>query len=280
VPPALPDEPRVRRELAGYRTLARQMDRMMGTVLGALERSGLADETLVVCTTDHGVDFPRMKCTLRDDGLEAFLMLRGPRTGPGSELRGGTVLEPMVTHLDVFPTLCDVCGIERPARLEGSSLLPFVRGEVDRLHDAIFGEVNYHAAYQPMRSVRTDRYKYIRRFYERSTPVKPNEAPNPTRDVLEEHGWAHRAEPREELYDLIHDPNEANNRIEDPDYAAVARELRERLEQWMRDKDDPLRHGHIELPEGGKTVIMEDPSNHGEMWEAERWNAALRAEGA
>ncbi len=80
----------------------------------------------------------------------------------------------MVTHLDVYPTICDLAGIEHPEWLEGRSLMPLVRGETLSLHDAVFSEMTYHAAYQPQRAVRTERWKYIRRFDDDARPVLAN----------------------------------------------------------------------------------------------------------
>ena len=63
----------------------------------------------------------------------------------------------MVSHLDLYPTICEMLNIEKPAWLEGKSLLPLVRGEVPEIHDELFAEVNYHAAYEPKRAARTQR---------------------------------------------------------------------------------------------------------------------------
>lgn len=272
-PACLPDDPRIRREFAGFRQTAADLDRNLGIILSGLESSGLADNTVVIITTDHGIDFPHMKCTLRDDGLGVFLMMRGPR---GGAWRGGRVIEGMVSHIDVFPTLCDLVGCERPAWLQGRSLTPLVKGDADEVNEAVFGEINYHAAYQPMRCIRTKRWKYIRRFYRRPTMIPPNQAPCPSRDVWEEQGWLEREEPREELYDLIFDPGESRNLAADPAHADIRDELRKRLEAWMRDTNDPLLDGHIRLVDGGNTVTWDQLSNHGKRMEAEEWNAWLQ----
>jgi arylsulfatase A-like enzyme len=176
----------------------------------------------VICTTDHGLPFPRAKATLYDRGLGVLLMLRGP-----GGLWGGRVIDAPVSHLDLFPTVCELAGIEPPARLDGTSLLPLVRGEVARLHEATFGEITYHAAYEPQRSIRTERFKYIRRFGDHAGPVLPNCDDGPTKDTLIAAGrpeW--EAEP-EQLYDLVLDPNEMRNLIGDPRLDGVASELRE-----------------------------------------------------
>ena len=95
----------------------------MGVVLDALERSGSADNTLVICTTDHGIAFPRMKCNLHDSGIGTMLIMRGA----GRLRRVGKVIDCMTSHLDIFPTVCDLLQIEPPPWLRGKSLLPLVR---------------------------------------------------------------------------------------------------------------------------------------------------------
>jgi arylsulfatase A-like enzyme len=274
-PPApLPDEPRTREEFAGYAAMAARFDMNVGRLLGALDASGLADNTIVVLTTDHGVDFPHMKSTLRDDGIGVFLMIRGPR---GSAWRGGRIVDAMVSQTDVFPTLCELTGTPPPARLQGRSLAPLVSGDAETLHDAVFASLNYHAAYQPMRCARTARWKYIRRYYDWTTPIPPNQAPCPSRTVWEEHGWLDRPEPREELYDLIYDPGEARNLVDDPDLATTVVDMRSRLQAWLIATADPLLHGHVPLVEGGQTVVWDELSNHGRTADAATWNAWLTA---
>ena len=72
--------------------------------------------------------------------------------------RGGKVCDAMVSHIDVFPTVCDLTGISKPPRwLEGKSMLPVLRGETREINEEIFAEVNYHASYEPKRAVRTQR---------------------------------------------------------------------------------------------------------------------------
>ena len=149
----------------------------------------------------------------------------------------------MVSHLDVYPTICELAGIEPPPWLEGSSMMPLVRGERAQIHDEVFTEMTYHAAYQPQRAIRTERWKYIRRFEDDPRPVLANCDDSASKDLLVEHGWARRTLDAEELYDLVFDPNEGRNVAADPENAAVLHELRRRLEQWMVDRGDPLLDG-------------------------------------
>ena len=251
-PPApIPDTPETREDMARFMTSARVVDDKMGVVLDALKRTGLDKKTLVICTTDHGIAFPGMKCNLTDHGTGVMLMMRGP-----GGFEGGRVVESLVGHIDIFPTLCDYLGIEPPAWLQGSSLMPLVRGDTDAVHDAIFTEVNYHAAYEPMRAIRTKRWKYIRRFEDRGHPILPNCDDSLSKDVWLAHGWADMASDDEMLFDLIFDPNEAHNLVGDPRAADVLNDLRERLDTWMHETDDPLLKGKVPAPEG---AVVNDP---------------------
>jgi arylsulfatase A-like enzyme len=131
-----------------------------------------------------------------------------------------------------------------------------VRGEAAAVNDVIFAEATWHAAYEPQRAVRTERWKYIRRFDERERPVLPNTDDGPSKDYLLRHGWGERSVPHEQLYDLVLDPGEASNLAAEPAARDVLAELRARLERWMEETDDPLLHGPLQPPSG---VEVNDP---------------------
>jgi N-sulfoglucosamine sulfohydrolase len=248
LPPAnLPDVSETRRDMAAYRASARSLDQGVGTVLDALDAGGMAENTMIVFTTDHGLAFPGAKATLYDRGLGVMLILRGPQG-----FTGGRVLDSLVSHLDVYPTLCDMAGIERPSFLQGESLLGLVRGETDRVHDEIFAEMTWHAAYEPQRAIRTTRFKYIRRFGERSLPVLVNCDDSPSKTLLIDDGWGERPVAREQLYDLVFDPNEAANQVDVHEHAATLADLRTRLHEWMVRTEDPLLHGDPMPPPGAE----------------------------
>jgi N-sulfoglucosamine sulfohydrolase len=245
-PENLPDTPETRRDMAAFKQSARSLDQGVGAVLNALDDQDLADETLVIFTTDHGLAFPGAKATLSDRGLGVLLIMRGP-----GGFHGGKVVDAMVSQMDLFPTLCELLGLERPGWLQGRSMMPLVRRETDEIHDEIFAELTFHAAYDPQRAVRTRRYKYVRRFDETWTrPVLPNVDDSPSKDLLLSYGWADRELPREELYDLVFDPAEASNLAADPAHAGVVAELRDRLDRWMRETNDPLLDGPVEPAPG------------------------------
>jgi len=252
LPPApLPDTPQTRLDMGAFKASAWELDQGMGAVLDALDTQGLSENTLVICTTDHGIAFPRMKGNLTDHGIGVMLIMRGP-----GGFTGGKVYDALVSHIDIFPTICDLLQIDHPSWLQGTSLLPLPREEVEQLHDAIFAEVTYHAAYEPMRAVRTPRWKYIRRFDHHLGPVLPNCDDSPSKDVLIKYGWKERSRPLEQLYDLIFDPNEASNVANDLSVAVVLEEMRTLLDDWMDGTNDPLLHGPVPAPPGAE---LNDP---------------------
>jgi arylsulfatase A-like enzyme len=268
LPPAnLPDTAETRADFAAFRASARSLDGGMGAVFDALDSEGLSGNTLVVCTTDHGVPFPGSKTTLTDRGIGVMLILRGP-----GGFDGGKVSDALVSHIDLFPTICDLLGIERPRWLEGVSLLPLASGEAEEVRDAVFAEGTYHAAYEPHRAIRTRRWKYIRRFGGRALPVPANTDDSPSKDLWVRHGWLDRTVESEQLYDLVLDPGELVNLARDSEHESTARELRGRLESWMQDTGDPLLHGSVEPPPGAEYNLP----NQYSAAEPTRMNAAER----
>ena len=254
-PGPLPDTPETRRDMAAFKASVWQLDEGIGSVLDSLEASGLAQNTLVICTTDHGIAFPGMKCNLTDHGIGVMLIIRGP-----GGFAGGGVCDALVSHVDVFPTLCECLGIEAPGWLQGVSLMPLVRGEAQEVREEVFAEVTYHAAYEPQRAVRTRWWKYIRRFDERTRPVLPNCDDSPSKELWLAHGWRERSVASEQLYDLVFDPHEACSLVGEPAMASVLDEMRGRLDRWMRDTDDPLLKGPAPAPSGARVNDPDDLS--------------------
>jgi arylsulfatase A-like enzyme len=250
-PRPIPDAPETRADFAAYRASARILDRGVAQVLDALEHNGYLENTLIISTTDHGIAFPRMKCNLTDDGWGVSLILRGPR------IARGRVENAMVSQLDIFPTLCDYLGVTPPTWLQGKSLTPLLSGNAGKVHDEIFAEVNYHAAYEPIRAVRTERWKYIRRYGDKTTPVLPNCDDSSSKTLWLNAGWGRHQLATESLYDLLFDPTEHNNLAHDPTYEEALKQMRGRLDRWMVATNDPLLRGPVQAPPG---AVVNDPN--------------------
>lgn len=200
--------------VALYLGMVAQMDDAIGRVLAALEAEGLADETWVVYTSDHGdaCGSHRMidkHYIMYEDVVRVPLIVRWP-----GNARPGATCEAMVTHaLDLAATCCEAAGIPAPPGCQGRSLLPWLRGEtvedwrqevVATFNGAQFGLYN-------MRMLRERRWKYVW---------------NPT-DV-------------DELYDLESDPWELENRIAEEGLQARVQAMRRTLLARLTEQGDDL----------------------------------------
>jgi arylsulfatase A-like enzyme len=222
IPAWLPDDPACRTDYAGFLEAVSRMDHEAGRVLDALERSGLAGDTLVVFTTDHGPAFPGAKCQLTEAGLRVAFLLALPGQ---TERRACPAL---VSQVDLFPTLCDFLKLPRPDWLRGTSLVPLLNGFADAVREETFAEVSYHAAYEPQRAVITTDAIHARRFHEHARPVFPNIDDSPTKD------WFAR-----QPHGFVESP------VADP-------ALSERLISWMHGTNDPLISGPVAAPPGAR----------------------------
>ncbi len=238
------DSAATRADTAGFLAAVMHMDACVGEVLDALDASSVRDDTLVIFTVDHGIAFPGHKCQLTDRGTGVALMIRLP----GDSKAIGT-RQALVSHLDLFPTICDLADLDQPDWLEGVSLRPLLGADNDtELRDEVFSEVTYHAAYEPQRSVRTSSHRLVQRFDNDPLPVPANVDDSASKSALLDAGWLQHHRRSVELYDLKLDPQETENRIDDPALATLRSELEQRLEKWMRDTDDPLLSGPVPAP--------------------------------
>ncbi|MEM7532257.1 MAG: sulfatase [Chloroflexota bacterium] len=241
--PHMPDNPVTRREMANFKMGVELLDNNVGKLLMALDTPELRENTLVIFTTDHGPGVCEMKCTLSDRGTGVILIMRGPSN---TIFTDGQIIDGMTQHLDLYPTICTMLGLEHPAGLNGKSLIPLVNGW-DQIHDAIFTEQTYHYSDdpRPLRAVRTERYKYIR-SYKADQPRGVDRGP--AEAFWSQHGYHDMPFENEMLYDLYFDPHEMNNLARSDNHAAVLGEMRTRLHEWMTSTNDPMMDGEIPVP--------------------------------
>jgi arylsulfatase A-like enzyme len=169
------------------------------------------------------------------------------------------VIDAQVQQIDLFPTLCELAGANAADWVQGKSWVPLLDGSKEKLHEAIFMEVNNHAAYEPKRSVRTARYRYTKRFDALDGPVLANCDDSISKTQWYEAGAVEHGVEEEVLYDLMLDPNEADNRIDDPALAEVAQQMRDRLDTWMRETDDPMLGEPKNIMEG---FVVNQPESY------------------
>ena len=147
-----------------------------------------------------------------------------------------------------------------PDWCEGKSALNLAKNG-EKIRDCVFSEVSYHASYQPMRAVRTEKYKYIKLFYDVSIPCYPNIDDSPSKSILTSNPGFRQINQDEMLFDLECDPLESQNLAGNPQYKDVLNEMREKLKNWMKDTSDPLLNGKkIPKPHGAVVNTMDSLS--------------------
>lgn len=245
LPPFYPDTPEVRNDVRQYHELCTAVDYKVGDVMAMLERKGLADNTVVIFTGDHGRGMPRMKRWCYDDGTHIPLIVRWP-----AQIKPGTVRDDLVGMVDLPATILSLAGIEPPNEFHGQSYLgpsarprKYVYAHRDRMDEAI----------DRIRSVRDERYRYVRNFMP-DVPyaqyINYNEA-NPIMQSWREQGKAGKLDPTqrdffsptkplEELYDCQADSSNVSNIADskDPQVSAKLVELRGALDRWIHETND------------------------------------------
>jgi arylsulfatase A-like enzyme len=196
----------IRDELAVYYALIEHMDAQIGRIVAALEESGMLAQTLVIFTSDHGMAVGSHglagKQNMYDHTIRVPLIL----AGPGIPQNAST--EALCYLRDLYPTVCDLCGVEAPADLDGRSLRSVLADPTSAgPHPFVVGYFT-----NTQRMIRTPRWKLSR--YSQAG--------------------------REQLFDLQADPDELHDLIHDPSSRATADELRTELAKWLREHGDPL----------------------------------------
>lgn len=236
--PYLPDRPGIREDLAGLQGMVHAIDDAVGRITDALADAELADDTVVVFTTDHGIGFPRSMGTCYDPGVETAFVVRWP-----GRFDGGAVQTELLSNVDFTPTMLDLVGADVPDDVDGRSFYPLLADEAYTPRDHVYLEFTWHSKYNPMRAIRTERYKYVLNVGD--LPMVYIPAPlftSPAGLAVRDEFYGEQR-PEEELYDLAEDPHEEENLVHDPQHADVARRLREQVRGWMAETDDRLLEG-------------------------------------
>ena len=251
--PYLPDIPSVREDLVDMEASVASADAAFGIILDALQDSEFRENTMIVFTADHGIPFPLAKMTLYDAGIEIPLIISMP------DQDRGEVKSEFVSNVDFVPTILELLSMEAPSNLHGVSYAGLINRDTCESRDAIFAEKTYHTYYDPMRCIRTNRFKFIANFEYAPWQETPPDYRNNAKGYVEVQlavdvpgqSWYH---PPFELFDLIKDPYEKRNLAEDENYRETRDDLIRRLYQWMVDTKDPLLNGPV--PQGSYTQMM------------------------
>lgn len=241
------DTPQTREGMSRYLAEVTYFDDEVGQALALLEQYGFDDNTLVIVVSEQGSQLPFAKWTCYDTGLQSAFIARWP-----GRIKAGSVNPAMIEYVDLLPTFIDALGGSPDSALDGKSLLPVFAGKQEH-KQYVYGEmttrgINGGSDYFGIRSVRSERFKYIWNFTPEAE-FKCVGAKTPefrSWKALADSGDARAAElvqkyrfrPSIELYDIVNDPFEMNNLAGNPEYNTVQIELRAELERWMNQCGD------------------------------------------
>ena len=195
-------------EVRKYCETLRAVDESIGRVIDSLQEMGLDENTVVIymgdngfCWGEHGLIDKRQ---FYEASVRVPMLIRAPGLFPA-----GQVLKSMVQNVDIAPTILSCAGLDKPAQMVGESYIPLLQRKEIPWRNRIFYEYYWEHEYPQtptMHGVRTDNYKYIRY-----------------------HGiWD-----TNEFYDLNEDPSELQNRIADPEYQDIIKQLDADLYDWL-----------------------------------------------
>ena len=222
--PSPRDPQQIRQKMADYYAAITFVDSQFGRLVEALEERGQLANTIIVFAGDSGLAVGQHgllgKQSLYDDaGVHIPLILAGPR------IQRNQRRDALVTACDIFPTLCDLAGIERPPSADGRSMTLLLQAPDAKTRECVYLA---YRAYQ--RAVVESRYKlieYVRVMQDGKTVG--------TRET--------------QLFDLQQDPWETTNLAHDPAHASTRRRLQQKLLQLRQEYDDGTARGEALCPE-------------------------------
>ncbi|KGF05113.1 sulfatase family protein [Anaerococcus lactolyticus] len=253
VPPDnIVNNPSNREDFAKYKTSLKMTDETIGGVLNVLKEMGYFENSLIFITTDHGIAYPFSKCSLKDSGVGVMLAIHTP-----SNENKGKTFDGLISQLDIFPTICDFLEIEKPEYLQGKSFIDLLEknSDIDQIviNENVYSENNFHTSYEPCRSIRSERYKYIRYFDKSYNRINFSNIDNsPAKEFLLENGLLELEKDEEQFYDLYYDKYENNNLIDSDGYQLIIDEFRQKLYEKMLETDDPLLEGELKILDNWK----------------------------
>lgn len=195
----------VQTHLSEYYAIITHGDHQIGRILDSLEKSGKAENTIIIFSSDHGLAVGQHGLMGKQNQYDHSVRMPFVICGPGIEknVRNNA----MIYLQSCFATTCEMADIEVPETVQFPSLVALLKGEKKKLYDSVYG------AYRDFqRMVRTDRYKLIR--------------------------YPHIG--KVQLFDLKNDPWETKDLSEDADYADLVRQLDAKLKWWMKETGDKI----------------------------------------
>ncbi len=263
LPAYYPDHLTIRSDMLDYALEVEWFDRQLGLALAKLEEIGELDNTFVLVTSDNGMPFPRVKGQIYEQAFHLPMALRW-----GSHIQGGRVIDDFINFRDFAPTFLELAGLKPAVSMTGKSFLDILRsgksGAVDPTRNVMLVGKERHDLGRPndwgypVRAIRTPDYLYVRNYEPDRWPAGNPETgyrnvdDGPTKELMlssfdELYRMSFGKRPPEELYVIKTDPECMKNVAQDLNYAQVKRQLRERMEEMLREQGDPRMLGHADF---------------------------------
>ena len=212
-------EEAVKGEIAAYYAMISEVDDNIGKILKALEKSGHADNTIIIFASDNGLAAGQHgllgKQNLYDHSVRVPLVISGPG------IKKGERTESLVYLNDIFPTVADIVGVEKPETIDGLSLLPILKDSKATVRESV-----YFLYKNFQRGVRTKNWKLIK--------------------------YLAKGKKTTQLFEIKKDPLEMNNLANDPKYKNKVEEMTVLLQEWMNKSGDKVQ---LDKPDWGVKVI-------------------------
>lgn len=247
--PYHPDTPEIRRDYAQYYDRITKLDARIGEAMAALEKEGLAEDTIVFYFSDHGGVLPRSKRFLYDSGMRVPMIARFPEKyrhlAPAAP---GSTCDEMVSFVDLAPTMLSIAGVSVPDYMQGRAFAGEQAGPAPACVYGFRGRMDER--YDMSRAVRDLRFKYIRNYHPylplgrrldylwRMSAMRSWEEMYRAGKLNDAQKRFFEAKPAEELYDVIADPFEINNLAPDPAFIETLIRMRDANRRFLLDHHD------------------------------------------
>lgn len=251
VPPFFPDTPEIRKDMARYYEQVEKVDQWVGRELKKLEKSGHAENTIVIFCSDHGNGLPRFKRYPGWSGLHVPLIVYFPekwRHLAPAAYEPGQTSDRLVSFVDFAPTFLSLAGAKVPEWLQGTAFLGESAGSAPEFSFGFRGRMDERP--DVCRSVTDGRFIYIRNFLPHLSHGQHYSYQQTARgarqwremfvegklDAVQSAYW--QPHPAEELFDLQNDPDETRNLAGDPAHAETLGKHRAALRKHLLDTRD------------------------------------------
>ena len=250
IPPYYPDTPIVRNNIASLYTQVHIMDKKFQEIINQLEEDGLRENTIIFFYSDHGTGLPRGKGYLHDTGIKVPLIIEFPEKYKHySPAKAGAFSDELVNFIDFPPTVLSLTGIDPPKHMRGN---PFLGQHKKDSNDYVVSiRDRRDEVLMFSRSIRTDKYHYIRNFlphrprmqrnfYSEITPIRQELRRLDNLGLLQSNeDWLMEdSVPVDELYDTETDPHELNNLAQEAEHLEIMELLKRNLFSWMVETKD------------------------------------------